>query len=258
MARDPVGSERRPRAMRVPWPALAVVLLHATVAAAPDPASEIKRSLEGTRVIVRVDLPAYMDGVDIDGADGRLLDEAKYQHKLEKWGAAYLAGDTAVISKVKFGSKHIQVLLGAGGYGSWKSLGVSDAVAGMVVTQKESGIRERQRDVEQRDRDFKHSEESGTTDQREAVDIERHRLNAEKEALRREGNLEASRKRLTAEQATARRYGSRLHVRFSGPMPASVTTPAGLRQLLSSYVGFFSDTPDDRSSPADSVSTEPR
>ena len=70
-----------------------------------------------------------------------------------------------MISKVKFGSKHIQALLGAGGYGSWKSLGVSDVVAGSLVTERESGIRERQREVEQRDRDFKHSEEAGTTEQ---------------------------------------------------------------------------------------------
>ena len=91
------------------------------------------------------------------------------------------------------------------------------------------------------------------------MDPELRRLHAEKEALRREGDTEAFKKKLTATQATALRYGSRFHVRFSGRPPASVATPAGLRQLLSTYLAFVPEASEAGSAPSDSLPmTAPR
>ncbi|MBA3259509.1 MAG: hypothetical protein H0T68_08600 [Gemmatimonadales bacterium] len=62
-------------------------------------------------------LPGTEGGVDVYPADSRPLDYPKYADRLKDFGTAIRAGETAMVTKIRVKSKHVEFQLDGGGYG---------------------------------------------------------------------------------------------------------------------------------------------
>src|SRR3989442_945784 len=69
------------------------------------------RSLCGRSVVARMELPAHIVGVELDGESGRFWNEEKYRHLIRDWDAAYAPGETASITRVDVRKNEIDVVL---------------------------------------------------------------------------------------------------------------------------------------------------
>ncbi len=63
-------------------------------------------------------MPGTEGGVDVYPADSRPLDYPSYADRLKDFGTAIRAGETAMVTKIRVKSKHVEFQLDGGGYGT--------------------------------------------------------------------------------------------------------------------------------------------
>lgn len=102
--------------------ALVFSLFVAAPAAAPERSSRealLKDVFEGRRVVVRIDMPATKDGVNVYPEERRDLDIGRYRNDLRRHGVALRAGESAIVTLVKVKDDLIEFQLNGGGYGTF-------------------------------------------------------------------------------------------------------------------------------------------
>ncbi|MFQ5677646.1 MAG: hypothetical protein ACE5G1_17285 [bacterium] len=179
-------------------------------------------------VVVKIDMPATSDGVDVYPQKSQPIKYDEYGERLKRYGTALYPGDQVMVTKIKLKKKHIEFHLGGGGYGTlWDE---SDYVSTPYV---EKSKRE------------KNLEEAIKT----ATDAEeKEAMQEELDDLRREREKEQERLRMEAEQTKAAKQerirqkalqaGSRFNIRYGKNLSAKEKTPESVMAALAKYVEF--------------------
>jgi len=191
--------------------------------------SALRQRFEGRTVVVKIDMPATAQGVDVEPNGEQPLDSGSYGYRLKSFGTAIRAGEPVTVTKIKVKDKLIEFQLGGGGFGTF---GDSSSSSTYVPSATKTA---RERELERQVRDEK--------DAQRKKDLQR-----ELNDLRREREREDSRNRVVAEAADAvkkeadrRRAleaGSRFNVRYRNGVPPAALTPDGLMRALAEYVDF--------------------
>lgn len=189
----------------------------------------LKSSFEGRTVMVKLDMPAAEDGVDVYPGTEPPLDYSQYATRLKRYGTAIHNGERAMVTKVKVKGKLIEFQLGGGGYGTFGDQ--TDPTVSVPPVPKS----QREKDLE---RDIK----------TETDPVIKRRMEQERDALKAAREKEDRRNQAAAANATERRRaliaaqrlqsGSRFNVRYKNGVPAEALTPKGLEQALAAYVDF--------------------
>jgi hypothetical protein len=189
---------------------------------------ELRRFFEGRSVIVRIDMPATSDGVDVYPEREEPLDWGKLASRIRSTGVALREGDRIVVTKVKMKDDLVEFHLGGGGFHSFH-----DASSSVSIPSVPKSRRERELDREIRE---------------ENDSRRRRRLERERDELRRDREREDAHNRAINQAAEAERrerdreraldMGSRFNVRFEDHVRAEVMTPEGFMRALSAYVDF--------------------
>src|SRR5919204_6103504 len=85
--------------MRTYLYALPALIIAAPLAAQSE--GELRSYFEGKTVVVKLDLPATDDGVDVYPTRAQPVDFSKYAKRIKKHGTAVKSGESIVVTKVK-------------------------------------------------------------------------------------------------------------------------------------------------------------
>lgn len=210
--------------------ASATTLLLALAPSAPaQDEARLREAFEGKMVLVKIDMPATDDGVDVHPRAKPPIDYSAYARRLKQHGTAIRAGQSIMVTKVKVKDKHIEFQLGGGGYGTF-----GDETSPDIHTPSaEKSAREKELE-----KAVKH----------ETDPARRRAMQRELDDLRREREREDARLRAEVAEAEERRRelirqraleaGSRFNIRFKERVPADALTPEAVRAALSEYVEF--------------------
>jgi hypothetical protein len=203
------------------------VLLVAPPAFAQSEAA-LKEFFEGTRVVVKLDMPATQTGIDVYADARRPMDFEEYSNRLKAVGVSIRSGDAVMITKIKVKDKIVEFQLAGGGYGTvGDDTDSSVYVPGAPKSNREKSL---EREVK--------SEPDATR---------RRRLEHELDDLRRERQREDQRNKAISAAATEEKKrriaeqrlhaGSRFNIRYQGAVPAGLT-PGGVMAALADFVDF--------------------
>jgi len=189
----------------------------------------LREALEGNTVTLKIAMPGTEGGVDVYPADPRPLDYPKYADRLKDFGTAIRAGETAMVTKIRVKSKHVEFHLDGGGYGT-----MGDETSSSVsVSSAPKSKREKNLESELK---------------RETDPVRKREMREELDDLREDREREDARNRAEVADAEAQKEqtirlrrvegGSRFNVRYRDRMPDAALTPDGLRATLAEYVSF--------------------
>jgi hypothetical protein len=80
---------------------------------------ELRDFFEGKSVVVKIDMPATQEGIDVFPDARRALDFAQYSARLKSTGVAIRNGESVMITKIRLKEKLIEFQLAGGGYGTF-------------------------------------------------------------------------------------------------------------------------------------------
>lgn len=209
-----------------------LVLVASVLSAGPLRAQSeaaLKERFEGKAVTLKIAMPGSENGVDLYPADPRPLDYPRYADRLKDFGTAIRAGATAMVTKIRVKSKHIEFHLDGGGYGTMGDETSSDVFVGTTPKTK----REQNLEAELK---------------RETDPVRKRQIKEELDDLRKEREREDARNRAAVADAEEQKEanirqrrlegGSRFNIRWRDRMPAEALTPAGIEAALAEYVSF--------------------
>ena len=184
---------------------------------------------EGRSVTLKQPMPGTEEGVDVFPGTSRPLDYPRYAKRLKDHGTAIRSGESAIVTKVKVKSKHIEFQLDGGGYGT-----MGDETSSNVSTEAAPKT-QREKNLE-------------AEIKREADPARKRAMREEVDDLRREREREDARNRSAVAEAEEHRKqnirqrrlegGSRFNVRYQDGLPADALSPASVMAALSDYVDF--------------------
>ncbi|MEO6237090.1 MAG: hypothetical protein ABIQ52_08825 [Vicinamibacterales bacterium] len=188
---------------------------------------ELRDFFEGKTVVVKLDMPATQEGVDIYPDARRIVDFNQYSARVKATGVAIRTGESVLITKIRVKDKLIEFQLAGGGFGTFGD------DTGSVSAPTASKSR-RERDLERLVKD--------------ETDRERQRrLQRELDDLRADRAREDSRNRATAATAeeakkariatTRLHSGSRFNIRYQEGVPPGLAAD-GVMRALANYVDF--------------------
>jgi hypothetical protein len=208
------------------------ILLAFLAAASPLAAQSeaaLREYFEGKSVTLRIAMPGTENGVDIYPADPRPLDYPRYADRLKDYGTSIKAGSTAMVTKIRVKSKHIEFQLDGGGYGTMGDETSSD----IAVTSTPKTKREQNLEAELK---------------RETDPVRRRQIKEEMDDLRKAREREDARNRAEVADAEAQKEsnirqrrlegGSRFNIRYRDRLPDDALTPQGIERALAEYVTF--------------------
>lgn len=209
-------------------PGLLLLLVCALPAVAQSEAA-LRDYFEGRSVTLKQPMPGTEDGVDIFPGTSRPLDYPRYAKRLKDHGTAIRAGESAIVTKVKVKSRHIEFQLDGGGYGT-----MGDETSSSVSTEPAQKTR-REKNLE-------------AELKRETDPVRKRALREELDELRREREREDARNRAAVAEAQEHRKqnirqrrlegGSRFNIRYQDQVPADALSPASVMAALADYVEF--------------------
>jgi hypothetical protein len=202
------------------------------LAAAPAQAQSeaaLREALEGKRVTLKIAMPGTESGVDIYPADARPLDYPKYADRLKDFGTAIREGETAMITKIRVKSKHVEFQLDGGGYGTMgDETSSSVSVSAAPKTKREQNLESELK--------------------RETDPVKKRQIKEELDDLRKAREREDARNRAEVADAEAQKAqlirqrrvegGSRFNIRYRDRLPDEALTTEGLESALAAYVSF--------------------
>ena len=205
----------------------AAVLVHLAAPAAAQNEAAL-RTLEGQRVVLKIDMPGTADGVDIKADASRALDYQRHGNRLKTYGTAIHTGETATITLVKLKKDLIEVQLNGGGFGTFSD----DSSTSVSLRHVEKSGREK--DLDKRIDDEKDSRRRRELQQerdelRNRRERENRRIDAE------EARLSEQKKQRVAEQRL--RGGSRFNLRYDDEVPSGIR-PEDVVAALSEFADF--------------------
>ena len=208
-------------------PVIALMVAALPLAAQSEPA--LREYFEGKTVTVRQAMPGTEEGVDIYPGTDKPLDYPKYAGRLKKYGTALRSGESALVTKVKVKSKHLEFQLDGGGYGT-----MGDETSTNINTAATPKTR-REKNLE-------------AEIPRETDPVKKRAMREELDDLKREREREDARNRAAVAEAEEHRKenvrqrrlegGSRFNIRYQDQLPSSALTPDGVMSALAQYVDF--------------------
>ena len=184
---------------------------------------------EGRSVTLKQPMPGTEEGVDIFPGTARPLDYPRYAKRLKEHGTAIRSGESAIVTKVKVKSKHIEFQLDGGGYGT-----MGDETSSNVSTEAAPKTR-REKNLE-------------AEIKRETDPVRKRAMREEIDDLRREREREDARNRSAVAEAEEHRKqnirqrrlegGSRFNIRYQEQLTGDALTPASVMAALADYVDF--------------------
>jgi hypothetical protein len=224
---------------------LSVCLASAAVPAFAQSEPELRDFFEGKTVLVKMDMPATQEGIDVYPDARRAIDFAQYSARVKATGVAIRTGESVLVTRVRLKDKVIEFQLAGGGYGTFGDDTGSVSVATASKSRRERDLERLVKDETDRDR--------------------KRRLQRELDDLRNEREREDSRNRATAAAAeeakkariaTSRLHsGSRFNIRYTEGVPRGLG-PDGVMRALAEYVEFPFAT-DRRPTSRDRVTAQP-
>jgi hypothetical protein len=211
--------------------AFACAVLAATQAFAQSEAA-LKEYFEGKSVIVKMDMPATQEGVDVYADGRRQMNFDAYSARLKSTGIAIRSGDSVMITKIRLKEKLIEFHLAGGGYGT-----VGDDTSTSVYVPSASKT-SREKSLENA---IKHETDAARKRrmQTELDDLKKDRAREDQRNRAISAAASEEKKRRIAEQRL--HGGSRFNVRYQNGVPSGVT-PGGIMAALAEFVEFpFTD-----------------
>jgi hypothetical protein len=189
---------------------------------------ELRDFFEGKTVVVKLDMPASQEGIDVFPDARRAIDFALYSNRVKATGVAIRSGESVLVTKIRVKDKLIEFQLAGGGYGTFGDDTSSSVYVPSVTKSK------RERDLErlvkeETDRDRKRRLE------RELSDLRNER---EREDSRNKAASVAAEEAKKARIANTRLHsGSRFNIRYQEGVPRGLG-PDGVMRALAEYVEF--------------------
>lgn len=208
-------------------PVIALWIGALPLAAQSEPA--LREYFEGRTVTVKQAMPGTEEGVDVYPGTAKPLDYPRHASRLKKYGTALRSGESALVTKVKVKSKHIEFQLDGGGYGT-----MGDETSTNINTAATpKTTRERNLEAELK---------------RETDPIRKRAMREQLDDLRRDREREDTRNRAAVAEAEEHRKenvrqrrlegGSRFNIRYQDQLPSSALTPDAVMSALAQYVDF--------------------
>lgn len=208
-------------------PAVALLVGALPLAAQSEPA--LREYFEGKTVTVKQAMPGTEEGVDLYPGTDKPLDYPKHAARLKKFGTALRSGESALVTKIKVKSKHIEFQLDGGGYGT-----MGDETSTNINTEATPKTsREKNLEVEVK---------------REIDPVKKRAMQEELDDLKRDREREDTRNRSAVAEAEEHRKqnvrqrrlegGSRFNIRYRDQLPSSALTPDAVMSALALYVDF--------------------
>jgi len=144
----------------------------------------LREALEGRKVTLKIAMPGAEAGVDLYPSDPQPLDHPAYASRLKDNGTAIRAGETAMVTKIRVKSKHIEFQLDGGGYGTFGD----DVSSGVPVSSAPKTKREQNLEAELK---------------REKDPVRKREISEELDDLRKEREREDARNRAEVADAEA-------------------------------------------------------
>jgi hypothetical protein len=191
--------------------------------------TDLKRFFEGKQVLLKMDMPATKEGVDIYYRRDPPIDFKTYSQRIKKFGVALRNGDRPLVTTVRVKGRNLEFQLSGGGYGT---LGDDTAAVYLPSVSKSNREVQLEKDVKKENDPVR----------REQLEKELNRLREirEREDARRQTEslkLEAQRQREIEEKRL--QAGSRFNIWFpSGYLPETAPTPDEVMDLLEQYIDF--------------------
>ena len=189
---------------------------------------QLRQNFEGKYVVLKINMPATKDGVNLRADRLPRIDQRKYRNKLSRTGTAVDQGEAVKLTFIKVKKKHIEVHLGAGGYGSQYVRKVVYPIA--PKTEQEVNLEAELATVGE-----EYPEVTKAAQERlEGLRAERAKEDAiinQKAAKETAAKREAVRKR-------ALTSGSRFNLRFKRRVPSHVLTTEGFQAAFAEYIEF--------------------
>lgn len=208
-------------------PVVALLVGALPLAAQSEPV--LREYFEGKTVTVKQAMPGTEEGVDIYPGTDKPLDYPRYASRLKEHGTALRSGQSALVTKVKVKSKHIEFQLDGGGYGT-----MGDETSTNISTAEAPKTR-REKNLE-------------AELKRETDPVKKRAMREEIDDLKRERERENARNRSTVAEAEEHRKenvrqrrlegGSRFNIRYRDQLPSSALTPEAVMSALAQYVDF--------------------
>ncbi|MEW6129689.1 MAG: hypothetical protein AB1757_21800 [Acidobacteriota bacterium] len=186
---------------------------------------QLRSFFEGKKVVVKMDMPATDDGVDVYPERNPSLDSSKYAQRLGYYGKSLREGDSATITRIKVKDNRIEFQLDGGGYS--QSGYVSTYVPSANKTEREKNIEKELKTETDPQRKKRLKEEL------EDLKADRRREDARNQA-RAEQTAELKRARIAQERLVA---GSRFTIRYEKNSVAPLT-PESIIEALQQFVEF--------------------
>jgi hypothetical protein len=214
-----------PTIQRVLLPVCLLAL--SSVPARAQSESELRDFFEGKSVVVKLDMPASQEGIDVFPDARRAIDFAQYSARVKATGVAIRNGESVMVTKIHVKEKLIEFQLAGGGYGTFGDDTGSVTVPTVSKSRRERDLERLVKDEPDRDR--------------------KRRLQRELDDLRNEREREDNRNRATAASAdeakksriatTRLHSGSRFNIRYQEGVPGGLG-PDGVMRALAEYVDF--------------------
>jgi hypothetical protein len=208
---------------------LSLLLPVCTFPVAAQSEAALRDYFEGRSVALKQPMPGTEEGVDIFPGTARPLDYPRYAKRLKEHGTAIRSGESAIITKIKVKSKHIEFQLDGGGYGT-----MGDETSSDVSTESAPKTR-REKNLE-------------AEIKRETDPARKRAMREEIDDLRREREREDARNRSAVAEAEEHRKqnirqrrlegGSRFNIRYQDQLPVEALTPPSVMAALADYVDF--------------------
>jgi hypothetical protein len=216
------------------WRLIAFSCLTMTTPLAAQSEAALKEYFEGRSVTLKIAMPGTESGVDVYPADARPLDYPRYADRLKDNGTAIRAGESAMVTKIRVKSKHIEFQLDGGGYGTMGDETSADvAVSATPKTKREQNL----------EAELK----------RETDPLRKREMKEELDDLRKEREREDARNRAAVAEAKESKAanirqrrlegGSRFNLRYRDRLPDEALTPDGIKRALADYVSFDAGEP---------------
>src|SRR4029453_8388940 len=160
-------------------------------------------------VVVKLDMPATQEGIDVYPDARRAIDFAQYSARLKNTGVAIRNGESVMITKIRVKEKLIEFQLAGGGYGTFGD----DTGSVTAVTVPKSN---REKDLEQMVKSETNADRKRRL-QRELDDLrnERAREDARNKAVAASAG-EANKARIATKRLQG---GSRFNIRYAEGVP---------------------------------------
>ena len=214
-----------PTIHRLLLPVCLVAAACAPVYAQSEP--ELRDFFEGKTVLVKLDMPASQEGVDVYPDARRSIDFNQYSARVKAAGVAIRSGESVLVTKVRVKDKLIEFQLAGGGYGTFGDDTGSVSVPTVSKSRRERDLERLVKDETDRDR--------------------KRRLERELDDLRNDREREDSRNRAAAASAeeakkariatTRLHSGSRFNIRYQEGVPRGLDA-AGVMRALTEYLEF--------------------